>query len=334
MPEEPTQEEGLPQEAVAAINQINEERETELQMQQGSPPGGDEVSSPEAEVTDADSGQQEVEQQQAPQVDEALLQRAQAFGLDAAKYSPEDLQSRLDDFDRMFSSKGQQFLQQHQQMRNMPQGYPQPQQPQQQPQQSQPDAQQQQAWSFGLDEDYGDLGQQLDAGAQKLRDEVLGYMNTMAGVLMQQQQAVQTWQQQQSQAAMEREANEFHDAVQSIGDEVFGNKAYSDLKPGSAEAKALEQLGDNVRTMALGLQAAGLPVPPMKELVSRAYRVAFHDRIESRLKAEQNKRLQEASRTRMGGGGRVAAPHGHNPPGTDDPTRNPKLIEAFEAWSQ
>ena len=251
------------------------------------------------------------------------------------QHSPADLQSRIDDFDRMFIARGQAMQQQRQQQMQAQQQPPQTQAQDPQAQQQQQQHPFQQPFSYELDEDYGELGEKLDSGAQKLREEFYGVLNTVAGSLLQQQQVVSQYQQQQYQAQQEQIANDFHEAIQSLGQkEMFGDKPFHELPADSQEARQLTVVWQQALAMANGLQAAGLQVPDLKTLVDQTFRATFPDKIEARIRADQNQKLLNSSRNRMGGGNRVAAPHGHVPPTQDDPVNDEKIKEAWELWSQ
>ena len=302
---------GLPAEAMEAIEKVNSEREAEYREVSGDDTSaGDEVSSRQT-VADEDPGQQPEQQQ--PQVDEQLLARAQQYGLDGSKYSADDLRSRLDDFDRMFVERGKQYQawqqQQWQQRQQMP---PQQQQPGQPPQQQQQVPQQPDS-VFGLGEEYDDLGEKLEAGAQKLQQQFYGVMDAMARHMLQQQQVVQQWQQQQQQAATQRMEDDFHKAVQTLGDKDLGGKPISELKQGSSEFNNLNTLRQHVFQMVLGMQQAGMQPPPLDQLVSQAYKLAFPDKYEQQVRQKFQQEARDASRSRMGTGMTQTRKHGINP---------------------
>lgn len=244
---------------------------------------------------DASAASEKAEKAEVKQEDE-LAARARSYGLDPDAFtSREALEQNVGAVEQSYA----QFYayQQQQQQQAQSQYYAQQNYAQQQPQVPV-------EFRVDLDEDYDEgLRNAIDGMAGQMTNHFNGQMEVLAQHILNQQQYVGRFADQEQTLKQQAELDDFDSAVQSLeSGDLFGSSKYQETETGSEAAQNMEQLYDRAYTLASGYVSQGQEVPPMKELVEQAYRVVFSNEVDNQNRQRFNDRMRKASNRRLGGG--------------------------------
>tara|TARA_R110000824_G_scaffold32222_1_gene104182 strand:+ start:4914 stop:5909 length:996 start_codon:yes stop_codon:yes gene_type:complete len=223
------------------------------------------------------------------------------------------------------------------------QNYAQYYQQQQQQQQAQSQYQnqappEQQEWKLPefkveLDEDYDEgLKDAINGLASQMSGHYNQQMEVLAQHILNQQDYIGRFADQEQRANSQAELDEFSSAVKELGnDGLFGEGVYQESKSGGDEAQNMERLYDQAYTIASGYSSQGRQVPEMNELVRQAYQTVFTSEIDNQGRQERNDRLRRSSSQRLGGGGSTKATP-QTTEGEDDIVNSAVLKDAFDGF--
>ena len=289
MAEEETVEVELTDKDLAVIDQV----EDDLQEDRSD---SDEVSAVVDDAGDDASAASEKAEKDDGRQDDELAARARSYGLDPDSFTGrEALEQNVKAVEQSY---GQFYAYQQQQQ----------QQAQSQHYAQQNQAQQQQrvpaAFKVDLDDDYDEgLRNAINGMADQMSGHFNGQMEVLAQHILNQQQYVGRFADQEQTLKQQAELDDFDTAVQSLeSGDLFGSSKYQETETGSEAAQNMEQLYDRAYTLASGYVSQGQEVPPMKELVEQAYRVVFSNEVDNQNRQRFNDRMRKASNRRLGGG--------------------------------
>jgi hypothetical protein len=244
---------------------------------------------------DASAASEKAEKEEVKQEDE-LAARARSYGLDPDAFtSREALEQNVGAVEQSYA----QFYAYQQQQQQQAQS--------QYPVQQNQDQQQSVApveFKIDLDEDYDEgLRDAINGMADKMSGHFNNQMEVLAQHILNQQQYVGRFANQEQMLQQQAELDDFDTAVQSLeSGNLFGSSKYQETETGSEAAQNMEQLYDRAYTLASGYVSQGQEVPPMKELVEQAYRVVFSNEVDNQNRQRFNNRMRKASNRRLGGG--------------------------------
>lgn len=186
------------------------------------------------------------------------------------------------------------------------------------------------AFRVDLDEDYDEgLKDAINDLAAKMQSHYDNQIYQLNGVINGQQHYVDQIRVQEQTNYVQSQLDNFDSAVQSLGNnELFGDKAFTELSSDSAQAKNMEALYSQAQLLASGYQAQGLQVPSLNELTEQAYKVVFHDDITKQERRRSNDRIRKASSRRLGSGSAISEKGMPSP--SNDIVDNTLLKEFYE----
>jgi len=272
---------------------------------------------------DANAASKKAEKEEVKQEDD-LAARARSYGLDPDAFtSREALEQNVGSVEQSYA----QFYayQQQQQQQAQSEYYAQQNQAQQQPVVPV-------EFRVDLDDDYDEgLRNAIDGMAGQMTSHFNSQMEVLAQHVLNQQQYVGRFANQEQMLQQQAELDEFDTAVQALeSGDLFGSSKYQETETGSESAQNMEQLYDRAYTLASGYMSQGQEVPSMKELVEQAYRVVFSNEVDNQNRQRFNDRMRKASNRRLGGGGSTK----ETGPllGEDEIANDPVLKDAYDGF--
>ena len=317
MAEEETVEVELTDKDLAVIDQVEEDlqedRSDSDEVSAVVDDAGDDASAASEKAEKGDGGQ-----------DDELAARARSYGLDPDSFTGrEALEQNVKAVEQSYA----QFYAYQQQQQQQAQSQYYAQQNQAQQQQRVPAE-----FKVDLDDDYDEgLRNAINGMADQMSGHFNGQMEVLAQHILNQQQYVGRFADQEQSLRSQAEIDDFDSAVQSLeSGGLFGSSKYQETEPGSEEAQNMERLYDQAYTFASGYVSQGQEVPPMADLVEQAYRVVFSKENDNQNRQRFNDRMRNASNRRLGGG-RSTKETGPLL-GEDEIANDPVLKDAFNGF--
>ena len=257
-----------------------------------------------------------------------LVSRAQQYGLNPAGFADENALSYVV---QQFDQGNDQLFQWQQWYQNQLQ--------QGGSQQADTSSYQRPEFKVNLSEDYDEgLRAAIDQMAAQMQAHYDQQLDYVAQSVLDQQNRLNSHQYYVSQAAQYEEQqlavsqlDQFNSAVQRLDSaELFGDKPYQELTPGTPEAINRERLFDQVAVLQRGYQASGMAVPQQTELVEQAYATVFANEIKDQARKDRNARMVRNSNRRLGGGQSTAIANTSEDP-LDDVINDPELTAMWDS---
>ena len=257
-----------------------------------------------------------------------LVARAQQYGLDPNGFANEE---QLNYVVNQFNQGNDQLYQWQNWYQNQLQT--------QQAQTAETYRSQQPQFRVDLSDDYDEgLRSAIDQMAAQMQAHYDQQLDYVAQSVLDQQNRLNSHQYYVSQAAQYEEQqvavsqlDQFNAAVQRLDSaELFGDKPYQELSPGTPEAMNRERLFDQVAVLQRGYQASGMAVPQQTELVEQAYATVFANEIKDQARKDRNARMVRNSNRRLGGGQSTAIANTSEDP-LDDVINDPELSAMWES---
>tara|TARA_R100001082_G_scaffold19936_2_gene9721 strand:- start:7096 stop:8061 length:966 start_codon:yes stop_codon:yes gene_type:complete len=298
---------------LAVIDEINEERSGETEIEDNGDIDDISIETEEETSQDIDNESVEVSTPE-PTISDEVRQAAQYYGLNPNDFSGEGALRNVID----------QFILAEQQIYNAQQYSG-----QQNAQQTQQQIVDQ--FKVGLGDDYDEgLRDAINSLAGNIVNNFNNQLGTLQNQISYQQQFVDQAYREQSQQMAQGQLDQFNDAVASLKHKsLFGDKPFQEIDANSSEGQNMARLFDQMTVLATGYQQMGQNPPAYKQLVEQAYRALYGNEIDSLNKRRTNDRLRKQAKRRLGGGATTSKPIA---PISEDPVNDPVLKEAFDGY--